>query len=210
MNILSGPVTTSIRRKTVEIVRFLNSYFPTGSITVTASERAVTTAITAASLIKALDVKLTTTGVSAVNMMETARFTLTTAVKNGVWVNAVVGKVDFTTTGYVTGLAGAICGELDLPTTNPAGGSGTYTVFEGELNMPTGFTSTVPVSFINLNAWGAGIANFDTNGYIMDIQGLSVASGKVFQANTATAATHALRIRIGTTKYYMMLTTTGA
>lgn len=168
------------------------------------------TAVTSAALMKALNVSMTTTGVSASNMIEVARFTLTTAVKNGAWANAIVGKIDLTSAGYVTGLAGAVCGELDLPTTNPAGGSGTYTVFEGELNVPTGFTSTVPVSFINLNAWGAGVANFDTYGYIMDITGLTKASGKVFQDNTAAAASQALRIRVNGTAYYIMLTSTGA
>lgn len=211
MNILNGPVTTSIRRKTNEIVTFLNTYSPTGLITVTATERAVTTAVTAASLIKALDVSLSPTTASAINMLETARFTLTSAVKMGVYANAIVGKLNLSTTGYVTGLAGVICGELNLPTSNPAGSAGTYTIFEGELEVPTGFTSAVPVSFMNFNLWGAGKANFDTYGYIFDIQGIADhATGKVFQANTAGAASHALRIRINNESYYLMLTATGA
>lgn len=210
MNILNGPATTSIRRKANEIVAFLNAYSPTGASAAGATARAVTTTTVSATLVKALDVTLTPGAASAVNMLETARFTLTSAVKLGVWANALVGKIDLSTAGHVTGLASAVCGELDLPTTNPAGGAGTYTVFEGELNVPTGFTSDVPVSFINLNLWGAGKANFDTYGYIMDITGVTVASGKVFQANTATAATHALRIRVAGTEYFMMLTDTGA
>lgn len=165
------------------------------------------TAVSSASLMQALTVDMTTTGASAVNMIENARFTVTSQVQNGAWLNALVGKVDFGATGYVTGLAGVVCAELDLPTTNPAGGSGTYTCFEAELNMPTGFTSTVPVSFLTLNAWGAGIANFDTYGYIMDITGVSIASGKVFQANNNTAS-HALRIRVAGTPYYILLSDT--
>jgi len=241
MNLLSGPATTSIRRKANEIVTFLNVKFP-GSTTImslsggTSNQLAIVTTgaangfsvvgtaqttndlctivaatnVTSAAIIKALDVTLTPGVLSASNMLETARFTLNSTVKIGDWANAVVGKIDFKTTGYVTGLAGAVCAEIDLPSTNPTGGSGTYTCFEGEMIVPTGFTSTVPVSFINLNLSGAGKANFDTNGFIMDLQGLSVATGKVFQANTATAASHALRIRIGATPYYIMLTATGA
>ena len=241
MNLLSGPATTSIRRKANEIVTFINGKFGTTTIlslsggtsnqlaiVATGAANAMTivstvqttndlatittsTAVTSAALMKAFNVAMTTTGVSTANMIEVARFTLTTAVKNGVWANAIVGKIDFTTAGYVTGLAGAVCAELDLPTTNPSGGAGTYTCFEGELVFPaSGYTSTVPVSFINLNLSGTTATVFDTNGYIIDLQGVSLGSGKVFQANTAAAASHALRIRIGATPYYIMLTNTGA
>jgi len=168
------------------------------------------TAVTTASSLRAMNVAMTSSGVSTTNMIEVAKFSLTSAVKNGNWINAVVGQIDLSTAGYATGLAGVICGELDLPSTNPAGGAGTYTVFEGELSVPATFTSDVPVSFINLNVWGDGAATFDTNGYIMDITGVTVASGKVFQANTAAAATHALRIRVAGTPYYIMLTDSGA
>lgn len=169
-----------------------------------------TTSVTSAALMKALDIRMAALSASGINMFEVLKSTLTAAVQVGNYANAVVGKIDFGTAGYVTGLAGAVCAEIDLPSTNPVGGAGTYTCFEGEMIVPSGNTSTVPVSFINLNLSGAGKANFDTNGYILDIQGLTVASGKVFQANTAAAATHALRIRIGTTAYYIMLTSVGA
>lgn len=167
-----------------------------------------TTAVASAALMKALNVELRPTVASTGNMLETARFSISTAIQMGTWANAIVGKIDLTTTGYVTGLAGAVCAEIDLPTTNPAGGSGTYTCFEGELVMPTGFTSTVPVSFAMFNLSGAGKANFDTYGYIFDIQGVADhATGKVFQANNNTA-THALRIRINTESYYILLSDT--
>jgi hypothetical protein len=187
----------------------------TANIETVAATTAITgtfsSSVATATLINPVAVGLTTTGASAVNMVEVARYTLTSAVKMGNWANALCAKIDLTTTGYVTGLAGAICAELDLPTTNPSGGAGTYTCFEGELVFPaSGYTSTVPVSFFNLNASGTTRTVFDTNGYLMDISGLSVASGKIFQVNTATAATHALRIRIGGTPYYMMLTSVGA
>ena len=169
------------------------------------------TAVTSAALMKALDVSMTASAASTTNMLEVFRSTLISAVRVGNWANAIVGKIDFTTTGFVTGLAGAVCAEIDLPTTNPTGGAGTYTCFEGELVVPTGFTSTAPVSFAMFNVSGAGKANFDTNGYILDIQGVADhATGKIFQANTAAAATHALRIRINNEAYYIMLTDTAA
>ena len=53
--------------------------------------------------------------------------------------------------------------------------------------------------------------NFIDGGHILNLQGLGApASGKIFQANTAAAATHALKILIGATPYYIMLTDTGA
>ena len=243
MNILSGPATTSIRRKANEIVAFLNVKFP-GTTTImslsggTSNQLAIVatgaakgfsvvstvqtendlntittaTAVTSAALMKALNVSMTASSASSNNMLEVSRFTLTSAVRTGQWANAVVGKIDFTTTGFVTGLAGAVCAELDLPTTNPTAGAGTYTCFEGELVYPaSGYSSDVPVSFINLNLSGVTKTVFDTYGYILDIQGIADhATGKVFQANTAAAATHALRIRINTESYYIMLTDTGA
>ena len=53
-------------------------------------------------------------------------------------------------------------------------------------------------------------ATVDTSGYLFSIQGLSVASGKLFQVNTAADATHALRIKVGSTDYFVMLTNVGA
>ncbi len=53
--------------------------------------------------------------------------------------------------------------------------------------------------------------NFIDGGYVLNLQGLGAATtGKIFQENTATAATHALRILIGSTPYYIMLTSAGA
>lgn len=173
------------------------------------------TAVTSAAVMKAFSVGLTTSGASAVNMIEAARFTVTSAVKNGVWMNAITGKIDLTTAGHVTGLAGVVCAELNMPSTDPAGGSGTYTCYEAELGIPNAYTSTVPVSFMNMNVWGTGGAGgvgvFLDNGFIFDITGLgSAATTHIFQANTATAASHALRIRIDGVPYYIMLTDTGA
>jgi hypothetical protein len=168
------------------------------------------TAVSSAAVMKALDISMTSTGASGVNMLEVARFTLTTAVEVGVWANAVVGKLDFSTTGFAHGLAGAICAEVDMPSTDPSGGQGTYTCYEAELGIPNAFTSSVATSFINMNVWGiggsGGVGAFLDYGYIFDITGLgSAANSHVFQANS-DQATHALRIRIDGVPYYMLLT----
>jgi len=169
------------------------------------------TAVTSAAIMRALDIAFTASSASSDNMLEAFRATVTTAVRTGQWVNGIVGKLDFSTTGFVTGLAAAVCAELNLPSTNPTGGAGTYTCLDCELIVPTGNTSSVPTSFAMFNLGGAGKANFDTYGYILDIQGVADhATGKVFQENTAAAASHALRIRINNEAYYIMLTATGA
>jgi len=146
-----------------------------------------TTAIDTATLLSSANISQTMTGASAVNMAEVSQVVLTSNVQVGNWANAIVGKIDFSTAGYVTGLAGVICAELDLPTTNPAGGSGTYTCFEAEINCPTGFTSTVPVSAMNINVWGAAATTFDANGFIFDITGLTSGATNCFYDNDGTA-----------------------
>ena len=165
----------------------------------------------AATVIRSSATSLTLTGASATNMAEAARFTLSSNVLVGVWANALVGVLNFNTVGYVTGLAGAICAELDLPAGAIPGGSGTYCCYEAELNFPTSFVGGgVPVSFFCLNVWGGTVAQFDDFGLLFDITGVTIATTHFMQVNTAADATHALRCRINGTLYYIMLTDSGA
>uniref|UniRef100_A0A6M3LCF6 Uncharacterized protein n=1 Tax=viral metagenome TaxID=1070528 RepID=A0A6M3LCF6_9ZZZZ len=155
---------------------------------------------------RTLDVSQTHTGIGA--SAEALRSVITTNVAGGTYMNAVFGKIDFSTVGKVTGLAGVICAELTM-----AGGAvsqGTYATFEAEINLPTSYSSSVPISVLRIGTWGAVKTSFDTYGYLLDIDGPAVGSGKFFQVNTAAAATHALRVRIGGVAYYVMLTDTGA
>jgi hypothetical protein len=163
------------------------------------STSAVTTAVT----LSTMTVKQTQTGVSAINSLEVAQFTLASAVKLGNWANAVCAKVDLLTAGYSAGIVGVVCAELDFPSGGVTGGSGQYHCFEAEMNL-AGTTGGVPKSFLNMNVWGAQVAEFDTDGFIFDIQGVSKAAHKVFQDSTRSAS-QALRIRIGATPYYILL-----
>jgi hypothetical protein len=107
---------------------------------------------TAAHDIVSMSVNQYMTGASSTNMAEVGQFFLTSNVQTGNWVNALSAKIDFSTAGYVTGLAGVICAELDMPGGAVPGGNGTYTCFEAELNLPTSFSGGgVPVSFFALN-----------------------------------------------------------
>jgi hypothetical protein len=171
-----------------------------------------TSAIATATNLYSVNIGQTLTGASAVNTAEVLRAVLTSNVQVGNWANAILGKIDFSSAGYITGLAGAICAEVDMA--NATIGAGSYCCFEGELNIPTsgaGYAASVPVAFLTGNAWGAGVAAWRTGGYIFNFTGLgTAASGKIFQANTAAAASHALRILIDGVPYFIMLTDTNA
>jgi hypothetical protein len=88
--------------------------------------------------------------------------------------------------------------------------SGTYAPLEIELNFGTTGKTGTKTSMIYMSANGTARTEMDTNGYLFSLNGLTAASGKLFQANTAAAATHALRVDIGGTNYFVMLTNVGA
>jgi len=136
-----------------------------------------------------------------------ALFHLYTNVVLGGWSNALKGYAEYGATGGTTGLGSAIVGELAL---SAGTSSGTYAALEAELVLGAGASTGTETSFLYMAASGAAVATMDTAGDLFKLDGLTMASGKLFQANTAAAATHALRIDIGGTKYYVMLTDTGA
>jgi len=151
---------------------------------------------------RTLDVSQTHTAIGA--SAEAFRSVITTNVAGGTYQNAIFGKIDYQTAGKVTGLAGVICAELTM-----AGGAvsqGTYCAFEAEINLPASYSSSVPISAIRMSTWGDQKADFDTYGYLFDLTGIAVGSGKFFQENTTiTSSTHALRIRIGGVTYFIPL-----
>ncbi|MBC8274112.1 MAG: hypothetical protein H8E40_03995 [Chloroflexi bacterium] len=150
---------------------------------------------------RTLDISQTHTGIGA--SAEALRSTITTNVAGGTYMNALFGKIDFSTVGKVTGLAGVICAELTM-----AGGAvsqGTYATFEAEINLPTSYSSSVPISVLRIGSWGALKASFDTYGYLLDIDGVTAASGGFFTTATNAVIDHALRVRIGGVNYFIGL-----
>jgi hypothetical protein len=118
------------------------------------------------------------------------------------------------TSGTLTGLGVGVRAQLQVSNAAPSGG--TFSALQAEIygdGASSSVSSMTECSFMRFVADGATAdikATIDTSGYLFSIQGLSAASGKLFQANTAAAASHALRIKIGATPYYIMLTNTGA
>jgi hypothetical protein len=122
-------------------------------------------------------------------------------------------SLSFNASGSITGLGVAARATIHVP--NAISG-GTYAAVQAEIygdRATASITGATEYSFIRAIVDGATTdvkATVDTAGYLFSIQGLTVGSGKLFQANTAGAASHALRIKIGSTPYYIMLTDTGA
>lgn len=102
-----------------------------------------------------------------------------------------------------TGLASAICAELTVPNATVA--SGAYFPYEAELNLPS---SHVPqahqLGFFYLSP-NTTASLFDTHGVLFYLAGVTKGEGKVFDDCTAAAASHALRISIAGTYYYILL-----
>lgn len=114
----------------------------------------------------------------------------------------------------MTGLGLGVRAQLQIGNSAPSGG--TFAALQAEIygdGASSSVSSMTECSFFRVVADGANAAikaTIDTSGYLFSIQGLTKGSGKLFQDNTAAAASQALRIKIGATPYYIMLTSTGA
>lgn len=170
---------------------------------------AVSSATATAGTLRAEDVSLTLTSASAVNSGEALRGTLTADVEVGQWANGIVGKVDFSTSGYVAGLAGAVCAEIDMPAGAIPGGTGTYSAFEAEINCPTGFVGGgVPMTPLIINVWGAASTEFDSAGYLFILTGVQSGSGNMWYDHQGTAPTNVeewLRVKTPSGVRYLAL-----
>jgi hypothetical protein len=132
-----------------------------------------------------------------------AEFEMTTNVELGGWCNALKAFMNFGANGGVTGLASAMNAELVMPS-SLSGSGGTYACYEGNIVYPaSGFTGGQPTSWFRLATSGADKTYFDTNGYLFDIIGVTAGAGKFFTTDDEPTPTHALRIRIGGTEYWI-------
>lgn len=152
-------------------------------------------------------VSSTLTGVGGVGGR--ARFQLDSNVALGGWANALKAYTKFGASGRITGLASSLCAEMDLTAGTT---QGTYAPIEIELNMGTTGKTGANTSLIYASVNGTSASEFDTAGYILNLQGLTANTNKVFQASAKSAigSTHAIRIKIGTTDYFIPLHTSAA
>lgn len=139
-----------------------------------------------------------------------ARFHTYTNVTVGGWVNALKGYMEFGSSGKNTGLASAICAEMLMPNAN-MGSGGVY--FPLEVEYVAGGTSLVTAGsltgnhagFIYMAASGDADGDFDDNGYLFHITGLTSGSGHLFYANKSVPFDAYLKIGVGTATYYIGL-----
>lgn len=153
----------------------------------------------------------TMTGVGGVGGR--VRAYMTTNVALGAWSNALKGEVTYGAAGRTDGLGSAILAEMTL---SAGTSSGNYALLEGELNLATGALTGTATSLIYLSVNGADAATFSTtNGYIMNLAGLTAGASNVFRtgltaATINAATTAALKIKIGSTDYFIPIATATA
>lgn len=135
-----------------------------------------------------------------------ARFQMGTNVVLGSWANALKGMTVFGPAGAVTGLGSAVVAELTLSAGTT---EGTYAPLELELNLGTGAKTGTLTSLIHASVNGAAAGEFDDNGVILNLQGLTISSGHAVQAAAVSDidSTHAMKIKIDDTLYYIPLHT---
>ena len=150
-----------------------------------------------------------TTMTGAAGVGGRARFQLNANAALGGWANSLKGYTKFGAAGSVTGLGSAVVAEMDLSAGTTAG---TYAPVEIELNLDTGAKTGTATSLIYASVNGAAAGEFDDNGYALYLAGLTAGSGHVFQASAVSGvnSTHALRINIGGTAYFIPLHTSAS
>ena len=150
--------------------------------------------------------------VASAGILEALMVNITSGVRTGSWANAIVGRIDYGTTGDAAGgMAAAICGEINLPGKATPGGA--LYCFDAEMNARENATVVGGhiVAFQKFGLWGnaAAITSFNENGYLFHIEGLGAAgAGKIFDTIGSATPTHELRIKIDAVDYFIMLQAT--
>ena len=155
---------------------------------------------------------LATTMTGAGGLGGRLRSSMTTNVALGSYSNAIKGDVTYGASGSTTGLGSAILAEMTL---SAGTASGTYAPFEAELNLAAGASTGTQTSLLYLSVNQTGTTAFDDNGYLMSVQGLTANGADCFRtgltaATINAATTAALRIRVGSTDYFIPLATATA
>jgi hypothetical protein len=136
-----------------------------------------------------------------------AKFDMTTNVALGSFSNALKAEVTYGASGRTTGLGSAFVAEMTL---SAGTSSGTYAPVEIELNAGSGASTGTATSLIYASVNGAGAATVDTNGYLLNLAGVTVAGAKLAATGTITNVneiTHGLRVKIAGSDYYLLAAT---
>ena len=132
-------------------------------------------------------------------------FVLKSNVKLGAWAHAMVCEMNLQTAGAVHGVGSAGTSILVPPNGSLERGALYAHIFEIGCQASSTWGSAGPVGFLKFDQWGTA-THFDPNAFFMDIQGLNEGSGNMFSAGAGgQTAAATLKIRIGSTTYYIML-----
>lgn len=146
---------------------------------------------------------MTTTMTGAGGVGGRAKFAMTTNVALGGWSNALKADVTYGSSGRTAGLGSAFVAEMTL---SAGTSSGTYAPLEVELNLPASASTGTATSFVHLSTQGANVAAMDSNGFLINVQGLTAGSGKLLQTgNTFATPAATLKCKVGSTTYYLPL-----
>lgn len=123
--------------------------------------------------------------------------------------HGVHGSLNFGSTGSVTGLGVAIHGTLHIPD-DASWTPGTVAALCAEIYSDGDASDTdgaTEVSFIRVaNSGNAnGVADVDDDAALIAITGGAISSGNMVQAKSSAAVTHVIRIKVGGTPYYLMV-----
>lgn len=163
-----------------------------------------TTSATSGSL-RSMYISQTHTAAATTSQTEALKVLITSDVKTGAWCNAITAALDYSTNGAAHGEAGPLYAELTVPNSSLERGE-LYGLGIGiGVGASSSWASAGPVSFIKFDTWGT-VLHFEENGYLFHLSGIGDATaGEIFDTCTAGAASHALKILIGSTPYYIML-----
>jgi len=177
-----------------------------GSLVITTAPNTITTTNTATSgTYQPLVVSTTMSGAGADGGR--AKFDMTTNVALGSFSNALKAEVTYGASGRTTGLGSAFVAEMTLSAGTSAG---TYAPVEIELNLGTSASTGTASSLIYASVNGDGKATMDTNGYLLNLAGVTVAGAKLAATGTITNVneiTHGLRVKIAGSDYYLLAAT---
>ena len=140
-----------------------------------------------------------------------ARFIIKSDFLTGGWCNSIEASLNYGSNGAAGRIGATISSDIILP--NKTFPSGAYyplhLSFGPQANSAWG-NLVNPVAFMRLENWGTK-PEFDSKAFLMHIEGLSEGTGKLVSAGGGALTSAAtLKINIGGTIYYLMLSSNEA
>jgi hypothetical protein len=174
-----------------------------------------TSSSTGAGTVQGISIKLTNTG--SLHYYDNAVYAkmYCKAQTRNPWVFSAELKFD---SGYfIQGLGGAFYAYIDLPASEKE--TGTFAAINIDYNAPAGYIRHSPsqskqmclLGRVNLDGDSTAVAYLDAASVLFSLQGFTDSAGNVFKSGTSTASIGGtLRILIGTTPWYIMLSANAA